>query len=68
MLLINNSLVKTEYITMLMFFIFSMVLTILIISASYFFVKQNPESEKLFQDQIIRILLQEHKIWCQTRA
>lgn len=47
MLLINNSLVKTEYMTMFMFFIFSIFLTVLIISTSYFFVKQNPESEKL---------------------
>lgn len=46
-LLIDNSLVKTDYTTMLIFFAFSTVLTVLIISASYFFVKQNPESEKL---------------------
>jgi NADH-quinone oxidoreductase subunit A len=47
MLLINNSLVKTEYTTILIFFVFSIALAGLIISTSYFFVKQNPESEKL---------------------
>jgi NADH-quinone oxidoreductase subunit A len=45
--LINNSLVKMEYITMFIFFVFSIILTVLIISTSYFLVKQNPESEKL---------------------
>lgn len=45
-LLINNSLVKTEYIIMFIFFVFSIVLTVLILSTSYFFVKQNPELEK----------------------
>jgi len=47
MLLLNNSLVKTEYLILLIFFVFSIILTILIIGASYFFAKQNPESEKL---------------------
>lgn len=47
MLLINNSSVKTEYISIFIFLVFSIVLTVFIISTSYFFVKQNPESEKL---------------------
>ena len=46
MLLLNNSLVKVEYLILLVFLIFSMFLTVLIIGASYFFAKQNPESEK----------------------
>jgi NADH-quinone oxidoreductase subunit A len=47
MLLLNNSLVKTEYLILLIFLIFSIILTVLIIGASYFLAKQNPESEKL---------------------
>lgn len=47
MLLLNNSLVKMEYVTIFIFIAFSIFLTVLIISFSYFFVKQNPESEKL---------------------
>ena len=46
MFLLNNSLVKVEYLILLVFLIFSMFLTVLIIGASYFFAKQNPESEK----------------------
>jgi len=46
MLLLNNSLVKTEYLTFLVFFLFSSFLTFIIICASYFLAKQNPESEK----------------------
>jgi len=47
MLLLNNSLVKIEYLTILIFLLFSIVLVMLIIGASYFLAKQNPESEKL---------------------
>jgi NADH-quinone oxidoreductase subunit A len=47
MLLLNNSLVKPEYLILLIFLIFSVVLTILIILASYVLAKQSPESEKL---------------------
>jgi len=47
MLLLNNSLVKNEYLILLIFILFSIVLTILILGASYLLAKQNPESEKL---------------------
>jgi len=47
MLLLNNSLLKTEYLILLIFLFFSIFLTIIIIGASYFLAKQNPESEKL---------------------
>jgi len=47
MLLLNNSLIKTEYIVIFVFLLFSIVLTIIILGASYFLAKQNPESEKL---------------------
>jgi NADH-quinone oxidoreductase subunit A len=47
MLLLNNSLIKTEYLVILVFLLFSIILTIIIIGASYLFAKQNPESEKL---------------------
>ena len=47
MLLLNNSLFKNEYLILLIFLFFSIFLTIIIIGASYFLAKQNPESEKL---------------------
>lgn len=47
MLFIDNSLIKKEYLIILIFLLFAIVLTIIIISASYFLVKQNPEVEKL---------------------
>lgn len=47
MLLLNNSLVKIEYTGIFIFIVFSIFLTVLIISLSYVFVKQNPEPEKL---------------------
>jgi NADH-quinone oxidoreductase subunit A len=47
MLFLDNSLVKKEYFTLLLFLIFTILLTVLIISFSYFLVKQNPDSEKL---------------------
>jgi NADH-quinone oxidoreductase subunit A len=47
MLLLNNSLYKTEYLILFIFIFFSIFLTIIIIGASYFLARQNPESEKL---------------------
>jgi len=47
LLLLNNSLVKIEYLTILISLLISLLLTILIISSSYFLAKQNPELEKL---------------------
>ena len=47
MLFIENSLIKKEYFILLVFLIFAIVLTVLIIGASYFLAKQNPETEKL---------------------
>ena len=46
MLLLDNSLIKKEYLILLIFLLFSIFLTILIIGASYFLSKQNPELEK----------------------
>ena len=47
MLLLDNSLIKKEYLILLIFLLFAIVLTVLIIGASYFLSKQNPELEKL---------------------
>jgi NADH-quinone oxidoreductase subunit A len=47
MLFLDNSLIKKEYFTLLIFLIVAVLLTVLIIGASYFLVQQNPESEKL---------------------
>ena len=47
MLLLDNSLIRKEYFILLMFLLFAVILTVLIIGASYFLAKQNPESEKL---------------------
>lgn len=47
MLLLDNSLVKREYLILLIFLIFAIILTIIIVGASYLLVRQNPESEKL---------------------
>ena len=44
---LNNSLVKKEYTILLLFLIVAILLTIVILGASYFLVKQNPEVEKL---------------------
>jgi NADH-quinone oxidoreductase subunit A len=46
-LFLDNSLIKKEYSIILIFLIFAIILTVLIIGASYFTAKQNPESEKL---------------------
>lgn len=45
--LLENSLVKKEYLILLIFLLFATVLVVLIISASYFLSKQRPELEKL---------------------
>ena len=47
MLFLENSLVKTEYLVLLIFLVFALLLTIIIIGASFLLAKQNPESEKL---------------------
>lgn len=47
MWLLDNSLIKKEYLILLIFLLFAIVLTVLIIGASYFLSKQNPELEKL---------------------
>jgi NADH-quinone oxidoreductase subunit A len=47
MLFLDNSLIKKEYFIFLIYLLFAIVLTVLIIGASYFLVRQNPESEKL---------------------
>lgn len=47
MLFLDNSLVKKEYATLLLFLVIAILLAVLIIGASYFLARQNPESEKL---------------------
>jgi NADH-quinone oxidoreductase subunit A len=47
MLFLDNSLVKKEYSSILIFLLFAIILTVLIIGASYFLARQNPDSEKL---------------------
>ena len=47
MLLLENSLIKKEYFTLSLFLIVAILLTVVIIGASYFLVRQNPESQKL---------------------
>lgn len=47
MLFLDNSLIKKEYLTILLFIILAVVLTVIIIGASYFLANQNPDSEKL---------------------
>lgn len=46
-LFLDNSLIKKEYLILLIFLLFAIVLTIVIVGASYLLVRQNPESEKL---------------------
>jgi len=46
-LFLNNSLVIKEYSIIIIFLVFAIFLTVLIIGASYLTAKQNPESEKL---------------------
>lgn len=47
MLFFESSLIKTEYLILLVFLIFAIILTIIIVGASFLLAKQNPESEKL---------------------
>ena len=47
MLFLENSLVKKEYLILLVFLVFAVVLTVLIIGASFLLARQNPEAEKL---------------------
>ena len=47
MLLIDNSLVKKEYLIILLFLAVAILLAVVIIGASYFLVRQNPDTEKL---------------------
>lgn len=44
---LDNSLIKNEYLILLLFLLFAIILTVIIIGASYFLAKQNPELEKL---------------------
>jgi NADH-quinone oxidoreductase subunit A len=46
-LFLENSLIKEEYFILLLFLIVAILITVVIIGASYFLVRQNPESEKL---------------------
>ena len=48
MLFINYSLIKKEYLVLFIFFILALVLTLLIIGASYNLAVQNPELQKSF--------------------
>jgi len=47
MLFLENSLVIKEYLILLVFLIFAILLTVLIIGASFLLARQNPEAEKL---------------------
>lgn len=47
MLLLENSLIKKEYFMLSIFLFIAILLTVVIIGASYFLVRQNPESQKL---------------------
>jgi NADH-quinone oxidoreductase subunit A len=47
MLFLENSLVIKEYLILLVFLIFSIILTVIIIGASFLLARQNPEAEKL---------------------
>jgi NADH-quinone oxidoreductase subunit A len=47
MLFLENSLIKKEYLLLLVYLIVATLITAIIIGASYFLVRQNPESEKL---------------------
>lgn len=47
MLFLENSLVRKEYSILLIYLLFAIVLTVLIIGASFLLARQNPEAEKL---------------------
>ena len=44
---LNNSLARKEYSILLIFLVFAILLTVLIIGASYLLARQNPDAEKL---------------------
>ena len=44
---LDNSLIRKEYLILLIFLVFAVILTLIIVGASYFLVRQNPEVEKL---------------------
>lgn len=46
-LMLENSIVKKDYLSLFLFLLFAVILSLIIITASYFLVRQNPESEKL---------------------
>jgi NADH-quinone oxidoreductase subunit A len=46
-LMLENSIVKKDYLSLFLFLLFAVILSIIIMVASYFLVRQNPESEKL---------------------
>jgi len=47
MLFLENSLVRKEYLILLVFLIFAIILTIVVLGASFLLARQNPEAEKL---------------------
>lgn len=47
MFFLEDSLIKKEYFILLIFLVIAVLLTIVIIGASYFLVRQNPDPEKL---------------------
>lgn len=47
MLFFDNSLVQKEYLILLVYLAFAIILTVIIIGASFLLARQNPESEKL---------------------
>ena len=47
MMFVENSIIKKEYLAVFLFLILAILLTVVIITASYFLARQNPESEKL---------------------
>lgn len=47
MLFLDNSLVKKEYLIIFLFLAVAILLAVVIIGASYFLVRQNPDTEKL---------------------
>jgi NADH-quinone oxidoreductase subunit A len=47
MTLLENSMLKKEYLVLFIFLFFAIFLTVLIIGVSYFVARQTPESEKL---------------------
>lgn len=47
MMFLDNSLIKKEYASILIYLLLAIILTAVIIGASYFLAKQNPDSEKL---------------------